>query len=172
MRLFVLLLYYSVLRFLPSRSGGRIGVRLRELAVRQLFWKTGRNVNIASGVVFGRGARISIGTDSGIGESSRIVCMDDVIIGNDVMIGPEVMILTGGHAFDDSNLRLIDQKIVTAPVIIEDDVWIGARAILLPGITIGRRSVVAAGSVVAKDVARGTVVGGNPATFIKSVTNQ
>tara|TARA_R100001143_G_C3360873_1_gene135502 strand:+ start:13920 stop:14345 length:426 start_codon:yes stop_codon:yes gene_type:complete len=141
------------------------------MAIRKLFYKVGSNVNIASGVAFGRGARISIGTDSGIGENSRIVCMDDVVIGDNVMISPEVMILTGGHAFDEPSLRLIDQKVVTAPVIIEDDAWIGARAILLPGVTIGRRSVVAAGSVVTKDVPARSVVGGNPAVFIKSVAS-
>lgn len=169
MRLIFLIAYYGFFRFLPSRSWGSIGVRLRAIAARQLFRSTGRNINIASSVVFGRGARITIGTDSGIGEGSRIVCMDDVNIGDDVMIGPEVMILTGGHAFDDPAIRLIDQRIITAPVVIENDVWIGARAILLPGITVGRRSVVAAGSVVTKNVPPGSVVGGNPARVIKQI---
>lgn len=169
MKYLSLILYYAFLRFLPSRSSGNMGVKLRSLAAKKIFKKVGSNLNIASGVMFGRGARISIGTDSGIGEGSRIVCMDDVNIGDDVMIGPEVMILTGGHAIDDPVIRLIDQKIVTAPVIIEDDVWIGARAILLPGVTVGSRSVVAAGSVVTKDVSSGTLVGGNPAKLIKKL---
>lgn len=168
----ILFLYYGFFRFLPSRSGGNVGVVLRVFAVRRLFKSVGQNVNIASGVVFGRGARISIGTASGIGEGSRIVCMHDVNIGDDVMIGPEVLILTGGHAFDDPTIRLIDQKVVTAPVTIEDDVWIGARAILLPGVTVRRGSVVAAGSVVTKDVPSGSVVGGNPAKLIKQIEIQ
>lgn len=146
-----------------------MGMRLRSFACSHIFQSFGKNVNIASGVRFGRGMRISIGDNSGMGEDSYIVCMDDVVIGRDVMMGPEVMILTGGHDYSSPNMRFIDQKVTTAPVIIGDDVWIGARSIILPGVTIGSRSIIGAGSVVTKDVAPMTVAAGNPAKPINTV---
>ncbi|NCS32003.1 acyltransferase [bacterium] len=122
-----------------------------------------------SSVRFGRGTRLSIGNNSGIGENSYIVCMNDVCIGNNVMIGPELMILTGGHDFTNPDLRLIDQKILTAPVVICDDVWIGARVLLLPGVEVGTRSIVGAGSVVTRDAPSNAIVAGNPAKVIKQI---
>lgn len=169
LRILSLVVYYSVLMHLPSRSFGPFGVRLREIAARRIFRSCGKNINIASEVRFGRGNRLSIGDRSGIGERGYIVCMNDVTIGSDVMIGPEVMILTGGHDYSDPALTLIDQRTVSAPVVINDDVWIGARALILPGVTVGTRAVIAAGSVVTRDVPSGTIVAGNPARTIKSI---
>ena len=167
-RTIYLFLYYACLIHFPSQSVGPLGVWLRRQAAMRIFRVCGDNVNIASGVRFGRGRRISIGTDSGIGENSYIVCMEDVNIGNDVMIGPDVMILTGGHDYSDPNLRLIDQQVIAAPVTIGNDVWIGARVLILPGVTIGSRSIVGAGSVVTKDIPSHSIVAGNPARIIKT----
>ncbi len=82
-------------------------------------------------------------------------------IGNNVSISPEVMFITSQHLKDDPGFRIEDKHIV-----IEDYAWIGSRATLLPGVTIGRGAVVAAGAVVAKDVAPFTVVGGIPAKLM------
>jgi len=82
-------------------------------------------------------------------------------IGNNVSISPEVMFITSQHLKDDPGFRIEDKHIV-----IEDYAWIGSRATLLPGVTIGRGAVVAAGAVVAKDVAPFTVVGGIPAKLL------
>lgn len=169
MKSILLVIYYGCFIHLPSRSYTAIGVMLRRLVVSGIFKHTGRRINLAAGVRFGRGSRLSIGNDSGIGENSRIVCMNDVTIGDNVMIGPEVMILTGGHDYMDASIRLIDQRIVTAPVLIGNDVWIGARALILPGVTIGDRSIIGAGSVVTKDVPPHTLVAGNPAKPVKTV---
>lgn len=129
----------------------------------------GKNVNIANGVLFGRGSKVTIGDNSGIGESSRLVCMAEIIIGRDVMIAPEVMILTGGHRYDIPGLLLREQAILVAPVTIGNDCWIGARAILLPGISICDRVIIAAGSVVTKSVTESGVYGGNPARKIREL---
>lgn len=86
-----------------------------------------------------------------------------ITIEDDVMIGPDVNILTINHEFD--NLWVLIPK----PVRICKKAWIGARAILCPGVTIGEGAMVAAGAVVTKDVAPHTVVGGNPAKFIKNI---
>jgi len=79
------------------------------------------------------------------------------------------MIYTSNHRFDRTDIPMIDQG-NTEPkaVVIEDDVWIAARAIILPGVRIGKGAVIAAGAVVTKDVPPYTVVGGIPARKIKS----
>jgi maltose O-acetyltransferase len=99
-----------------------------------------------------------------IGDRSRInreVCLDargGLTIGSDVSVSPGVMILTAEHPPAD-HAFLIERK----PVVIEDHVFIGARAVVLPGVTIGRGAVVAAGAVVTRDVEPLTIVGGVPA---------
>ena len=73
------------------------------------------------------------------------------------------------HNFEDTTKRIDEQGVSTQPVVIGDDVWIGANAVILPGVTIGRHCVVAAGAVVTKDVPDNTVVGGVPAKIIKKL---
>lgn len=99
-----------------------------------------------------------------IGDHSRInrnCCLDvrgGISIGNNVSISPEVAILTMAHGVDDPRFRSI-----VKPVRIEDHAWIGTRAIILPGVTVGKGAVIAAGAVVSRNVAAGTIVGGVPA---------
>jgi maltose O-acetyltransferase len=100
----------------------------------------------------------SIGTRTRI---NRDCCLDvrgPLSIGHDVSVSPEVMILTGQHRHDRA-----DFAFETRPVVIDDYVWIGSRALILPGATIGRGAVVAAGAVVSGRVPPMTVVGGVPA---------
>lgn len=83
-------------------------------------------------------------------------------------MGPEVLIYTQNHCYEDETKPIIQQGYTkTKPVVIGDDVWIGARAIILPGVNIGSHSVVGAGAVVTKDVPDYSVVGGVPAKVIK-----
>lgn len=160
-----MILYYAIARFFH----GWIGQRIRYTLCQRLFSYVGEGVNIQSGVRFGRGSLISIGTNSGLGEGSYLVAMASICIGHDVMVGPQVMMLTGGHAYDDSCRRLIDQKVMTAPISIGSDVWIGARVIILPGVTIGDRVVIGAGSVVTKDLPSGSLCAGVPCKVIKRI---
>ncbi|OMJ07310.1 putative acetyltransferase [Smittium culicis] len=92
-----------------------------------------------------------------------------VDIGNDVMFGPNVQIYTVTHPLE-AQLRISGQE-YSRPIKIGDNVWIGGGSIVLPGITIGNNSVVAAGSVVTKDVPENVVVAGNPAKFMKKIDN-
>jgi maltose O-acetyltransferase len=95
---------------------------------------------------------------------NRDCCLDlrgGLQIGSDVSISPDVTILTATHGIDDPSFAVIDR-----PVSIEDHVWIGSRATVLPGVTVGRGAVIAAGAVVARDVAPLTIVGGVPARQI------
>jgi acetyltransferase-like isoleucine patch superfamily enzyme len=94
-----------------------------------------------------------------------LVCFQEIAIGRDVAIGPEVFIRDS-----DSHIITGSGRSSTEPIRIGDRVWIGARAVILKGVTIGDGAIVAAGSVVTKDVAPGTLVGGVPAKFIREAT--
>ena len=105
---------------------------------------------------------IALGKHVALDESVNLYSVDRITIGSKVAISREAFICTASHDITKPNRPLI-----TAPITICDGVWIGARAIILPGVTIGEGAIVAAGAVVTKDVEPWTVVGGNPARFIK-----
>lgn len=108
-----------------------------------------------------------------IGDHTRIGIHNTIIgpvtIGNHVNLAQGITVTALNHNFDDTTKRIDEQGIATKPVVISDDVWIGANAVILPGVTIGRHAVVAAGAVVTKDVPDNTIVGGVPATIIKKL---
>ena len=108
-----------------------------------------------------------------IGDHTRIGIHNTIIgpvtIGNHVNLAQGITVTALNHNFDDTKKRIDEQGIATKPVVISDDVWIGANAVILPGVTIGRHAVVAAGAVVTKDVPDNTIVGGVPATIIKKL---
>ncbi len=106
--------------------------------------------------------RISVGRDSSIGERSWLQAQDEIVIGERVCIGEDVRIITGSHDIASSNFDL-----ETDGIRIGNDVWIATGSTILKGVSIGEGAVVAAGSVVTKDVDPWTVIGGNPAKFIK-----
>ena len=117
---------------------------------------------------------VSIGDNSSIGMNNYFNSyLAEVKIGNHVMTGPEVMFITGSHRYDivgrymntitNEEKRPSDDQ----DIIVEDDVWIGARATILKGVTIGEGSIVGACSVVTHDVPPYSIVAGNPAKVIK-----
>jgi acetyltransferase-like isoleucine patch superfamily enzyme len=109
-----------------------------------------------------------MGNNSNIGPYNYIGCSGKIIIGNNVMLAPRVSIYAENHVFDNPDILIRDQGVAYQTVIIEDDCWIAANSIILAGVTIGKGSVVAAGSVVTENVAPYSVVAGVPAKFIKS----
>ena len=108
-----------------------------------------------------------------IGDYTRIGLHNTVIgpvtIGSHVNLAQGITVTALNHNFEDPNKRIDEQGISTTPVTIEDDVWIGANAVVLPGVTIGNHSVVAAGAVVTKDVPPHSLVAGVPAKVIKQI---
>lgn len=164
-----LAVYWLVAKQLPASTspGGRLWRGIRAAVVAPLFAEVGRNVNVEHGASFGRGDKIRLGDRSGIGINARLD--GPVRIGKDVMMGPEVMIYAHGHVFSDLSKPMIEQGISEpSEVVIDDDVWIGARAILLPGVTIGKGSIVAAAAVVTKSIPPYSVAAGNPACVVKN----
>ena len=107
------------------------------------------------------GFTLIIGDNSGVGENCRIG--SNTIIGNNVRMGPDVIICTQNHKYS----RETYDGYIKKPVIIEDNVWIGYRVIILPGVTVGKNAIIGAGAVVTKDVPAYSIVGGVPAKFLK-----
>lgn len=163
-----LALYYGFARHLPASNSiwGRWARPVRRLICRGIFRCAGRGINIEKGAYFGDGQEIEIGDYSGIGVDCQVV--GPVRIGNHVMMGPETIILTRNHRFDRVDVPIREQGYgPPEPVIIEDDVWIGTRVIILPGVTVGRGAIIGAGAVVTRDVPSYAIVGGNPARLIR-----
>lgn len=111
--------------------------------------------------------------DVTIGDHTRVgihcTVIGPVCIGNHVNLAQGITVTALNHNFADSNRKIDEQGISTKPVVIGDDVWIGANAVILPGVTIGRHVVVAAGAVVTKDVPDYSLVAGVPAKEIKKL---
>lgn len=159
--------YYLLAQYLPNSNvpGGKIFSAFRALLLRRFGGKIGREITLESRVYFGSGKDIEIGSRVHINEECWI---RNARIGSAVMIAPRVMILISGHNTERTDVPMMDQGPRLYPqTVIEDDVWIGAQALILPGVRIGQGAIVAAGAVVTKDVEPYAVVGGNPARLIK-----
>ena len=166
-RLLYYALYYGFARHLPvSHKPYAIGAKAIRFAIcKHMFAKCGRNVNVEHGADIGSGSYIEIGDNSGIGVNCTI---KRAKIGNNVMIGPDVVFVTQNHRIDDPEKPLQGQGYtIDPPIEIGDNVWIGTRAIILPGKKIGKNAVIGAGSVVTKDVPDYAVFAGNPAKLIR-----
>lgn len=121
------------------------------------------NCSISGGAEIVDPWNLTMGSLSSIDKGCCIRCRGKVVIGEKCCVSCGVLMLSGSHNIDSPNFEM-----VTAPITINDNVWIATNSIISKGVTIGEGSVVAAGSNVVKDVAPWTVVGGNPAKFIKN----
>jgi acetyltransferase-like isoleucine patch superfamily enzyme len=111
------------------------------------------------------GRFITIGKNVFINHACSFLDMGGITIEDDVLIGPRVNLVTENHPANAADRR----GLITKPIIIKRNAWIGASATILPGVTVGENAIVAAGAVVSKNVADNTVVGGVPAKFIKII---
>lgn len=114
-------------------------------------------------------AFIRIGRHSLIGEYNILRGQGGITIGDRVYTAPNVQMLAVNHVYDDPTRPMVDQGITAQGIRVEDDVWIGAGAILTDGIIVGQGAVVAAGAVVTRDVPPHTVVGGVPAHILRTI---
>lgn len=139
--------------------------KLRAYLVSKYIRHAGQNINIERGAVFDD--CIEIGDCSGIGINATLY--GKVIIGDYVMMGPEVFIYTTNHKFSDTSIPMCQQGYTEErPVIIGNDVWIGSRVTIMPGVKIGNGAIIGASAVVTKDVKEYDIVAGNPAKTIGS----
>jgi acetyltransferase-like isoleucine patch superfamily enzyme len=114
------------------------------------------------------GDEIRVGHNVFVNQNCTFYDLGGLAIADDVMIGPNVSIVTAGHPLEPSQRRAAT---IGKPIVIERNVWIAAGSTIVGGVTVGENSVVAAGSVVTKDVPANTLVGGNPARVIHSIGN-
>lgn len=160
-------LYVCIGRYLPSTKNSHTGLfeRIRSMLVHGYVDHCGKFVNIQPHAIIAR--RCSIGDYSGVGRNCMI--QGGVKIGKHVMMGPDVFIYTQNHNFRRTDISMdqqgwSDEK----PVIIEDDVWIGSRVTILPGVIIGTGCIIGASAVVTKFIPPFCVVAGNPAKVVKN----
>jgi acetyltransferase-like isoleucine patch superfamily enzyme len=115
------------------------------------------SINHNARIAVTENAQLKIGNYTGIGDNNVIVARERIVIGNNVMIGPNVCIYDHDHVFREQGV-MRELGYNTAPVIIEDNVWIGAGVTILRGVTIGSGSVIGAGTIVSKNIPRNSLV--------------
>jgi acetyltransferase-like isoleucine patch superfamily enzyme len=111
------------------------------------------------------GRNIRFGKNVFVNHDCTFLDLADITLEDDVLVGPKVSFITENHGIEPT----IRRALICAPIVIKRNAWIGAGATILPGVTIGENSVVAAGAVVHRDVPDNVIVGGVPAKFIKAV---
>jgi acetyltransferase-like isoleucine patch superfamily enzyme len=139
--------------------------KLRKKIYQLCGMKIGHRSYIYNGVTFICPFNVSLGKDSFINYGCLLSSYADIIIGNRVSIGYNVSIITESH-----KVHSPDFEVITKPVIIEDNVWIGANAVILGGVTLAEGTVVAAGAVVTESTEKYSVYAGIPAKKIKERT--
>jgi len=163
-----LFLYYLLAIRFPTQPmpGYKVGYKLREWLVNKIAEESGDNIIVKQNCYIGSGVGLKIGDRSQLGHNARIG--QYVTLGKDVVMGPDVVIMANSHAFDDLDTPINQQgALAIKPIVIGDDVWIGTRVIILPGVMIGNKSVIGAGSVVTKSIPEGVIAAGNPAKVIR-----
>lgn len=142
-------------------------VAYREEIIRKVFAETGENCYIEPPFHANWGCNMHVGKDFYANFNLTVVDDADIFIGDHVMIAPNVILATGSHPICPELRERVYQY--NLPVHIGNRVWIGAGAIVLPGVTIGDDSVIGAGSVVTKDIPAGVVAAGNPCRVIREI---
>tara|TARA_R110002012_G_scaffold34820_8_gene100064 strand:- start:7593 stop:8183 length:591 start_codon:yes stop_codon:yes gene_type:complete len=163
-----ILIYYCFAKHLPGTPLplGTLSTKFRVFLCKKIFLRSAKTFKVHPSVDFGTGILVEIGLNSSLNKGAWIG--NDTVIGDEVMMGPNVTILSGSHNFKDITIPMTHQGAPTRKrIIIGDDVWIGTRTIILPGVKIGSHSIVGAGSIVTKDVPEWAIVAGNPARIIK-----
>jgi acetyltransferase-like isoleucine patch superfamily enzyme len=139
---------------------------IRRRYYQRVLRECGDDLSVTQGVILEFPAKLALGSRVFINRGTIVTARAPINIGDDALIGPFVVINSGNHGYANKLVPMNSQEHVAAPITIEEDVWIGAQTVVLKGVTVGRGAVVAAGSVVTKDVPPYAVVAGTPARVI------
>ena len=162
----ILITLYSIFaKNLPKSAHSSIAKSLRKSFAKRILLYAGNNINIEKGAMFN--GQVSLGDDSGIGVDCEL--NGPITIGEKVNMGPEVVIYTRNHAFNRTDIPIQEQGYGEyRPVKIGDDVWIGRRVMIMPGVTIGNGCVIGAGTIVTKSVPPYSIVVGSHGKVIRN----
>lgn len=149
------------------KSSGAIALVKRYALLRAMAKSTGDNVSVFSDVYLLHPENMKIGNNVSIQPMVYIEAFGGVSIGNDVSIAEGASIFSVNHGYSDISIPIKDQEVVALPVVIEDNVWIGAKAIILGGVTLSSGTIVAAGAVVHDSTEKNATVAGVPAKTVK-----
>lgn len=164
------ILFYGFARYLPKpnciiKPIGLVSKKIRSFCGHLMLESCGKNVNICNLSIFS--TKVKLWNNSGIGVRANI--SGPCTIGNNVIMGPEVYVFTKNHNISRTDIPIKYQGDTDErEVFIGDDCWIGCRAIILPGVKIGKGVVIGAGAVVSKDIPDFSVVVGNPGRIIRT----
>jgi len=170
MKRLLLIFLRPIFHLLARVDAIRQGESVRQM--KSQFASCGDNVSFSADCIFNSPGTIYLGNNIQLGSGAYLSAVNTFIrIGNKVMFGPKVALIAGNHNTAVVGAFMLDvkdkQPADDQPIIIEDDVWIGFRATVLKGVTIGRGSIVAAGAVVTKNVPRYAIVAGVPARMVQ-----
>lgn len=168
MRKIYLIFYYLIAQYLPMQPmpGYIFFYWLRFKLSRKILLKCGEGVVVKNRCYFGNGSKLSVGNHSQLGQNARLG--GPIEIGDFVMMGPDVVIMGVTHDVSNPKKNMIDAKnpSIENPVSIGNNVWLGTRVIILPGVNIGNNCIVGAGAVVTKSFGDNLIIGGVPARVI------
>ena len=169
MKKIYLLLYYGIAKQLPMQPFPcyKLFYQFRYFLAKRIVNQCGKNVVIKNKCYFGDGSKLRVGDFSQLGQNGRFG--GQITIGSYVMMGPDVVIMAVTHDVSDLTKPVIDPTNPSTenPVVIGDNVWIGTRVIILPGVKIGNNSIIGSGAVVTKSFPKNSIIGGVPAKLIK-----
>lgn len=144
---------------------------LRMISLRMMGAKIAKNSWVRSRLFITNPKYLNIGKNSKIGICGNLFLYDKFYVGDNVEIGSRLTVHTAEHKFNDPERPIPKQGSVYMPVIIKSNVYIGSNVIILPGITINDKVIVAAGAVITKDLESGFIYGGVPAKKLREIFN-
>lgn len=157
--------------FAKKGKGSRIRSRTRMDIMPFNEFILGKNSTIEDFCTVNNGVgKVQIGNNVRIGIGS--VLIGPISIGNNTSLGQNVVVTGLNHNYQDISVPIFDQGVNIDPICIDEETWVGANVVILPGISIGKHCVVAAGSIVTEDVPSNSVVAGNPAQIIKQYSTK
>ncbi|HUR77934.1 MAG TPA: DapH/DapD/GlmU-related protein [Acidimicrobiales bacterium] len=150
--------------WLPSTRGSNLRVWL----LRRAGATVGDGVRIGPSVKVNAPAGLTLRDGVGVARNASLDARGGVTVGTNTLVGFESVLLSFTHRYDRTDIPIKQQGMEAAPVLIGSDVWIGARAFVLPGVTIGDSSVIGTGSIVTKSLPAGVIAVGSPAKVLRN----
>lgn len=168
MKKVLLILYYGLLQFIPMHPmpGYKIGYALRRWIAQRILKHCGKDVIVKDHCDFGNGARLSVGDRSQLGKNAKLA--GTITLGDDVVMGPDVVMMSMSHGYATTEIPINRQPGWEKPIFIGNDVWIGTRVIILPGVHIGDHCIIGSNAVVTHSFPANCILGGVPAKILKS----